>query len=556
MYKSISLEPIQDSFLNSWEKEQNFSNLDHYFLGFFNGAINYRILLKFDLNDLPLESEITEATLKLYCVRNDCKEQEKNYNVFPVTQEWSSKTVNWLSQPAYYTLGKVQVSVDSQISEYITLDITQIVSTWLHYPNSNYGIIVMAANENEQESLLGFLSSRQEYPEWRPRLELTVQVPDKPIISNSISRVAILTPQFFEWSGERCLFGGGERYLIDFANLLQKLGYQVDVFQPSMGSEWEKIYNGVKIMGIGDSGLDKDFCIEVNKTFFQRAKDYNIHIYFNLNVIYPYVFPGSICISHGIWWDSIDRPWWRTEPWYQRFLVGLKNIETLVSVDTNTIKWFNSVMPDPRLQTVYIPNYVDLDCINSSHSDRGDYITILYPRRLHSCRGIEICKDVAKELVIEHENLRFMFVGRGSEEDEKVMHQFAAKYPRIEYDWYDMKEIYKVYQDVDIVLIPSLSSEGTSLSLIEAMAFGKPVIAGLVGGITDLILPGYNGLLIDVTHENLKKTILELVGNPDLRHTLGENARVVAEHFSKAIWEERWKKVILDHMARLSLGLK
>ena len=62
----------------------------------------------------------------------------------------------------------------------------KIVRTWLQHPNSNYGIIVMAANENEQESLLGFLSPREERQEWRPRLELTVQVPDEPIFTDFI----------------------------------------------------------------------------------------------------------------------------------------------------------------------------------------------------------------------------------------------------------------------------------------------------------------------------------------------------------------------------------
>lgn len=78
------------------------------------------------------------------------------------------------------------------------------------------------------------------------------------------------------------------------------------------------------------------------------------------------------------------------------------------------------------------------------------------------------------------------------------------------------------------------------------MAFGKPIIAGLVGGLTDLILPGYNGLLIEITRENLKKAIVTLIENPDLRETLGRNAEEVAKYFSKAIWEERWRILLED----------
>ena len=49
--------------------------------------------------------------------------------------------------------------------------------------------------------------------------------------------LAILTPCFFppraaapEWS--QCLWGGGERYLVDLSHLFKDLGYDVHLFQP------------------------------------------------------------------------------------------------------------------------------------------------------------------------------------------------------------------------------------------------------------------------------------------------------------------------------------
>ena len=49
-------------------------------------------------------------------------------------------------------------------------------------------------------------------------------------------------------------------------------------------------------------------------------------------------------------------------------------------------------------------------------------------------------------------------------------------------------EMNKAYQNADITLIPSLYSEGTSLSCIEAMACGNAVIATRIGGLSDLII--------------------------------------------------------------------
>lgn len=579
MYDKILLEPIQDMSLDSWRTNINTREGNQYFLGFYEGT-EFRILLKFDLSILPLGSEIVEANLKLYCNRNSNKWQEKYYNAHLITQEWFVRNTTWETQPAYDSKKRIRTGVKSNKFDFITWDITAFAQTWQDSQDLNFGVMLIAERENLQGDLLGF-SRFSRSGEWRPRLELVLQVPQseentpepspapspKPDLSSNPNpdmfsnpnqdlstilnpnprpspKVAILTPQFFEWTGDRCLFGGGERYLIDFVNLLQRMGYQTDVFQPSIGL-WEKTYDGVKIFGLGNVTFDMDFFTVANRLFYERAAGYDHHIYFNLTVAYPKIFPGSICINHGIWWDSNERPWWRTEKWYERLFNGLKKVNTFVSVDTNTINWLNAVKPDLEVKKIYIPNYVDLDCVNNTIvSKKSENLTILYPRRLYHSRGWLVCRDLATELISEYKNMRFMFVGRGSQNDEERLMLLCQDNPRIEYKWYDMKDIYQAYSEADIVLIPSTSSEGTSLSLIEAMAFGKPIIAGLVGGLTDLIIPGYNGLLIEITKENLKKAIVTLIENPDLRELYGRNAKEVAQCFSKKIWEERWRKVI------------
>lgn len=364
---------------------------------------------------------------------------------------------------------------------------------------------------------------------------------------NNTPKVAILTSQFFQLDGKRCLFGGGERYLIDLCKMLKKFGYYVEIFQASSTGIWEKIYEDIKINGISDPGVKKDFYIRLNKVFYNIASNFDYHIYFNLDVIYPNVFSNSICISHGIWWDSTERKWWRTQEWYNYLFKGLSSMNLLISVDTNTINWLNSVKPDLLCRTTYIPNYVDLNLFKQDNNKSKDYIKILYPRRLCKARGWDICRELALELTKEYEDIIFSFVGRGSNDiTEKYMKNLAKRKCQIEYTWYETNDMYKAYSKTDIVLIPSLYSEGTSFSLLEAMACGKAVIAGLVGGLTDLILQGFNGYLIKVDKENLKNIILYLKNNPEKRIRLGKNARMVSEAFSKEIWEERWKKLIVE----------
>lgn len=81
------------------------------------------------------------------------------------------------------------------------------------------------------------------------------------------------------------------------------------------------------------------------------------------------------------------------------------------------------------------------------------------------------------------------------------------------------------YSEAQVLCLPS-RREGVPLVLLEAMAFGLPVIATPVGGIADYVTHRENGLLVppgDV--EAIAASIEELAADPSLRRRLGEAAR-------------------------------
>ncbi len=102
-----------------------------------------------------------------------------------------------------------------------------------------------------------------------------------------------------------------------------------------------------------------------------------------------------------------------------------------------------------------------------------------------------------------------------------------------------------IYRQMDIAIIPTKASEGTSLSCLEAMASGCAVIAGCTGGLTDLIIHEYNGLLLrPLNTRTLMEALSCLIEDPELRQRLSINARTVSESFSLEKWKHRWRKVI------------
>ena len=97
----------------------------------------------------------------------------------------------------------------------------------------------------------------------------------------------------------------------------------------------------------------------------------------------------------------------------------------------------------------------------------------------------------------------------------------------------------------DIAVVPTVGSEGTSLSLLEAMASGCAVVCTNVGGMTNIVLDGYNGLMIYPEEEELYNALTCLIEDSSLRAKLQANAyNCVKDAFSLHRWKDAWKKVI------------
>ncbi|MGD8978856.1 MAG: glycosyltransferase family 4 protein [candidate division WOR-3 bacterium] len=107
-------------------------------------------------------------------------------------------------------------------------------------------------------------------------------------------------------------------------------------------------------------------------------------------------------------------------------------------------------------------------------------------------------------------------------------------------------ELKQYYQSCSFFVLPAVydkkgDTEGLGVVLLEAMSYRKPVIASGVGGITDIVVDGKNGLLVppaDVVA--LAQAIEKMAKNRKLRVTLGRAARkTVDEKFN-------WDKIVRD----------
>ena len=105
-------------------------------------------------------------------------------------------------------------------------------------------------------------------------------------------------------------------------------------------------------------------------------------------------------------------------------------------------------------------------------------------------------------------------------------------------------EIPKYMAAADVFVLPSLT-EGLGMVILEAMACGVPVVASKVGGVPEILTPGYNGLLVDPGDtQGLANSIIKLLSSEELRKNLSKGALATNERFGKNEFESLLKKLI------------
>jgi len=86
-------------------------------------------------------------------------------------------------------------------------------------------------------------------------------------------------------------------------------------------------------------------------------------------------------------------------------------------------------------------------------------------------------------------------------------------------------DVAKFYDAIDVLLLTSVN-EGTPVSVIEALAAGRPVVATRVGGVSDVVRDGVDGFLVEAGDiELLGMRLAELARDPELRTRMGSAGR-------------------------------
>lgn len=118
----------------------------------------------------------------------------------------------------------------------------------------------------------------------------------------------------------------------------------------------------------------------------------------------------------------------------------------------------------------------------------------------------------------------------------------------------DVEDVRSLYGACDIVVSPHSKPEGFGLSVVEAMAVGRPVLATALGGPRETILDGKTGwLLNDPSPAGLAQGLHKVLRDRMIWTKMGQSAHVHAkEKYSSSAMVDRLITIIDDVRCRLS----
>ncbi len=146
--------------------------------------------------------------------------------------------------------------------------------------------------------------------------------------------------------------------------------------------------------------------------------------------------------------------------------------------------------------------------------------TIFTVCRLVPEKGLRYLIDAMTSVKEKIPDVKLLIIGdgpsRGELEKQAIKNSLGETVSFVGFQQFPEKN----YDKYDIFVLPSLE-EGFGLALIEAMSYGKPVIATRTGGIPEIIEDGVNGILVPPKdHKALANALVSLLSDTDLRKRL------------------------------------
>ena len=231
-------------------------------------------------------------------------------------------------------------------------------------------------------------------------------------------------------------------------------------------------------------------------------------------------------------YSPADRRWGLIYALLDRFSLYLPDYLIAVSE-----KMYRRIVAYPGISTERVTMIRNaIDCESCYVPDQGDSCrlefgltsesqVIGFTGRIEEMKRLDLLLEGFSLMLGRHPRARLMIVGEG-----KLRPKLEAFAARLGIShcviWTGFRQdIPRLLAAMDVYVQPS-TNEGFSLSLLEAMAAGKPVVATDVGGAQEVVIDGRTGVLSPPASSSaISTTVAGLLDDPEKQSTLGQAAR-------------------------------
>ncbi len=202
------------------------------------------------------------------------------------------------------------------------------------------------------------------------------------------------------------------------------------------------------------------------------------------------------------------------ENYVHRFMNVYRHVDRFISPSDFLRRKFIEFGMGERVVT--LNNFINEDSITPNFNDDGYYI---YLGRLTHIKGVDTLVAAARKIP----DVRLKVVGDG---------ELIERFKREDIHNVDFvgfrsgTELHKLITHTMFIVVPSQWYENFPYSILEAFAYGKPVVGARIGGIPELVVDDETGYLFESGNvEDLRSKIQELIGNPSKMEKMGREAR-------------------------------
>lgn len=218
-------------------------------------------------------------------------------------------------------------------------------------------------------------------------------------------------------------------------------------------------------------------------------------------------------------------------PFFRYFDRKLTRLAEKVIVFNNYMKeWLEDIYQMPVTSVgplgAEIPVTSDLENSRAKLGLAENDRIILTVNRLHPRKRVDLLIQAMPMVLAKIPNAKAIIVGSGPEENRlNALVKNSGLNNSILFAGFVSQEKITAYYATCDIYVHLAKQEPFGLTVIEAQAFGKPVISVAEGGPKENVLDGETGFLIDADVVTLSERIIQLLRDDKLRIQFGEKAR-------------------------------